>query len=591
LKSALGAGALAVLAAGLLPAAAPPRAPSALPALPDHLDGVFLSSEGPVLLRLHVQIGGRPYHAEWQAYLRKLFAQLDRNGDGVLTKAEVDGRVPNGNYLMSHLAGAIGPDPRRQVAPFADLDANKDGKVTPDEFMAYYHRTGFTALRPSFSTNDQLASSVNDTLFKYLDTNRDGKLSKEELAQGPVLLRKLDIDEDEVWTAQELNLTPRPRGEFERAVAAVQRARRAPAARGPGFLEMRPDNHPFLAASVIVHYDRNRDGKLSRDEVKLSREAFDRLDRDGDGLLDAAEVQAFFARPPDLELLARAGDLPGAGGLLSRIGIGGALVPKRAELHNPGKRPMPLAGRVKQVESDALAFALGDADFSVQVGATTYKPFRNVRRFYEEQFRNLDVKDRGFVELAQEKENRGYPFLFYLFPLADRNGDGKLTRRELSAYLDLQEEGSACYVTVQVSDTGRSLFERIDANGDGRLGVREFRTAWERLGPLAKSPQGVAREDVPRRLRVTVSQAGGGGIRPPAPVAPVSMARPGRAVKARPAPEWHRKMDRNGDGDVSLREFLGTEEEFRLLDTDGDGLISVEEALAYEARQKKGAKK
>ena len=37
-------------------------------------------------------------------------------------------------------------------------------------------------------------------------------------------------------------------------------------------------------------------------------------------------------------------------------------------------------------------------------------------------------------------------------------------------------------------------------------------------------------------------------------------------------------MDRNRDGDVSRREFLGTDEEFRRIDTDGDGLISALEA-------------
>jgi hypothetical protein len=43
-------------------------------------------------------------------------------------------------------------------------------------------------------------------------------------------------------------------------------------------------------------------------------------------------------------------------------------------------------------------------------------------------------------------------------------------------------------------------------------------------------------------------------------------------------PAWFRAMDKNGDGYVSSREFLGTPEQFRNLDTDGDGLVGPEEA-------------
>ena len=52
-------------------------------------------------------------------------------------------------------------------------------------------------------------------------------------------------------------------------------------------------------------------------------------------------------------------------------------------------------------------------------------------------------------------------------------------------------------------------------------------------------------------------------------------------------PLWFRKMDKNRDGDVSRREFLGTDEQFRQIDADGDGLISAEEAERYDAQRRK----
>ena len=62
---------------------------------------------------------------------------------------------------------------------------------------------------------------------------------------------------------------------------------------------------------------------------------------------------------------------------------------------------------------------------------------------------------------------------------------------------------------------------------------------------------------------------------------------PGPRRPSTAGPLWFRKMDRNGDGDVSPREFLGTAEQFRRLDLDGDGLISVEEAEKADALLRK----
>jgi hypothetical protein len=43
-------------------------------------------------------------------------------------------------------------------------------------------------------------------------------------------------------------------------------------------------------------------------------------------------------------------------------------------------------------------------------------------------------------------------------------------------------------------------------------------------------------------------------------------------------------MDRNGDGVISPREFVGPPEVFRKLDTDGDGVITPEEAARAGSR-------
>ena len=53
-----------------------------------------------------------------------------------------------------------------------------------------------------------------------------------------------------------------------------------------------------------------------------------------------------------------------------------------------------------------------------------------------------------------------------------------------------------------------------------------------------------------------------------------------RAAGPRVGPDWFQKMDRNHDGDVSRREFLGPRDQFDRLDRDKDGLIDPDEAPA-----------
>jgi hypothetical protein len=59
---------------------------------------------------------------------------------------------------------------------------------------------------------------------------------------------------------------------------------------------LRPDGglrDPMLAARLRLH-DEDRDGRVTLDEVpESSREAFSRVDTDGDGVVDASELAEF----------------------------------------------------------------------------------------------------------------------------------------------------------------------------------------------------------------------------------------------------------------------------------------------------------
>ncbi len=98
------------------------------------------------------------------------------------------------------------------------------------ELTAYYRKNSFNPFHVHLATPqvnplaavgflpggaEPTAEQVSDGIFSLLDTNRDGKLSRQELAAAPAVLLRLDEDEDEMITTRELVPNPEDAVRFE----------------------------------------------------------------------------------------------------------------------------------------------------------------------------------------------------------------------------------------------------------------------------------------------------------------------------------------------------------------------------------------
>ncbi|QJX00985.1 EF-hand domain-containing protein [Frigoriglobus tundricola] len=434
------------------------------------VDFVFPNGDTPARLRLEVADGDKKTEAAWVAFLDRLFAHFDRDGNGALSEAEAQRVFP-----LPLTSGET-------VAPhFATMDADRNGTVTPAEFRAYYRARGFTPVAVDVRTAPAEAFAVSEALFRHLDRDRDGKLSAGELRLAAGLMKRLDEDEDEVLTAKELlGSDAGASGAKPAGVKSIPVGTRAPNAT----LQLALTGQAALA---------------------IEGGAF-RLFADGTRL-----------------------QVPGGACSLT--------VPKDD----------PASG------------------------------FRAAKGFYLAQFKAAAGARAATKALFEDDPTA--QVLAGLFDAADRNGDGKLTLAELEAFFDLVETGVGCRVIVAVSDRGRTLFDLFDTNSDGRLDLGELLRAGRTLpGELARD-RPIERADLPASYRIVVGRGPVGDSFGPVPFGSAAIPKP-PALPAPRGPAWFRAMDRNGDGFVSAREFIGPPELFAKLDSDLDNRISPEEAEA-----------
>ena len=527
-------------------------------------DLVILGENRPILVRLRVMIGDRSFRSAWLEGAKTLHAQLDRDGDGKLTVAEADaGGLPL-------LVAPANPNPAA-ARPAVDVDVKpKDGVISVDELVEVLRNSS----GPFRVQVDRVGDRRTDALFDHLDRDKDGQLTRPERESLVGALRKLDRDDNELIGEAEVAAG----GGLPVAAPAIM-GRTARDATAPPVVELVAGESPLRVVRLLLRkYDTGSsrgpgktDSRLSPEEFAIPSQTFKAVDTSGDGLLNTEELRKYLAQNPtdilvDVALTAKLNSRP----LVRGQGVG-ETPPEGLAIH-------PLGDGVVEVDIGTIRLDIRVDDGSGGIDTAS----RNLHA----RFDATDANQDGYLEEAETDQNNGQPPFAGLFRPIDRDGDGKITPTELDAFVARQAESSRGRLTLSASNEGRALFGMLDLDRDRQLGAREVLDASARISACDRDRDGrIIPDEIPHHIQLTLIRGDVSTILAPAPGNPAVLSRVNAVFvpnSTRPAngPAWFRRMDRNRDGDVSRREFLGTLNQFDRLDSDHDGLLGPAEAEA-----------
>ncbi|HVW36841.1 MAG TPA: hypothetical protein VHB99_06035, partial [Pirellulales bacterium] len=313
-----------------------------------------------------------------------------------------------------------------------------------------------------------------------------------------------------------------------------------------------------IREAILAEYDHNHDGKILSSgqsaEIMPTPAQFARLGVPAGEPVDGRALARFHVGAPDVEL---------------RIELGKISMTSR---RFGAPRARTAAGetgpRIKQRPDGSLDLTLDDA--RVYLRRNNRDPSKN--NDSGPSLQNFDADNNGYLD---DKELASVPNLAGAFEVIDADHDGKIFAGELQSYVDRQNRAASVRLLLEVFDQGQELFDHLDENHDYRLSTRELHNAAEIVKQIDANHDGrLSADEIPQQLMLELSRN-----TPQAAVTERRSIRGGERVRTatKRGPGWFQKMDRNDDGELSPREFLGPPDAFKRLDKDKNGVLDPAE--------------